>query len=305
MKKHILAVTMVIAIVIILNAEVYPVSVYAKEDANKEGPQQVSGIETCRASRMDFKLTINFYGRVESKKVVELRAPVSGRIISFMKTDEEVVKKGEILYVIGGPEIERRLRALNLEVLQLKGLLSELQGMLKTKEMALQKNLISINEFESVKLKLIKTQMDYDEAMLRVHQLQSSLKVRAPIQGRFVRRRFSEGQDVHGGDIVGYIVDTQHLRVTALIFPPGDREELKGKKAVIYTRDGLSVHGTVKKVLTERTLSGGVRVWIGHLSRILCLGIEFSVKYLSQLVGIGLKYRHRIPPSTLYQPFPL
>ncbi len=43
----------------------------------------------------------------------------------------------------------------------------------------------------------------------------------------------------------------------------------------------------------------------GHLSRVLCLGVEFSVKYLSQFISIGLKNRHWISPSTLQEPFPL
>ncbi len=38
---------------------------------------------------------------------------------------------------------------------------------------------------------------------------------------------------------------------------------------------------------------------IGHLSRILCLGIEFSIKNLSKFIGISFQYRYRIFTSAL------
>ncbi len=140
--------------------------------------------------------------------------------------------------------------------------------------MPFKRKLISIDELEAVKLQLIKTENAYNESLLKLHQLEDSLKLRAPLEGRFTRRTVFEGQDVDRGEVIGYIVDTRHLRVVGTAFPRHEYTEIKGKKAVIYTGDGLSVHGTVKNVLTERAPSGGVRVWIesGDIDRALRVG---------------------------------
>jgi len=42
-----------------------------------------------------------------------------------------------------------------------------------------------------------------------------------------------------------------------------------------------------------------------HMSRMLCLGIKFPVKYLSQLIGISLENGDRFSPPSLLKPLPL
>ncbi len=262
MKNPVMAVSIFIALLITIIAAGYPLSSHGEGLVRVKETTQGFRIKTSRPSKRDFRLTINFYGSVLSQHKVALRAPVSGRIMEVRTVDEKEVKKGDILFVMGGPEVERKIQALNSQASHLRGLLSELRGVLERKKSALQKKLISIDELEAVKLQLIKTENAYNETLLRLHQLEDSLKVRASLEGRFTRRKVVEGQDVDRGEIIGHIIDTRHLRVVGTAFPPHEYTEIKGKKAVIYTGDGLSVHGTVKKLLTERTTSGGVRVWI-------------------------------------------
>jgi len=59
------------------------------------------------------------------------------------------------------------------------------------------------------------------------------------------------------------------------------------------------------KPRTIKVGGGDIEIRMQHLSRILCLGIESSVKNLSEFIGICLEYRHRTAPSTLKQPLPL
>ncbi len=262
MRNLILVVSIVIAILIIIIAGGYLVSAHGEDVVRVKDTLQGFRIETSRPSKRDFRLTINFYGSVLSQHKVALRAPISGRIMKIRAVDEAEVRKGDILFVMGGPEVERKKQALNSQASHLRGLLSELRGVLERKKTSLKKNLISIDELEAVKLQLIKTENAYNETLLGLHQLEDSLRGRAPLEGRFTRRIFAEGQDVDRGEIIGYIIDTRHLRVVATAFPREEDIEIKGKKAVIYTSDGISVQGTVKNVLTERAPSGGVRVWI-------------------------------------------
>ncbi|NOY64369.1 MAG: efflux RND transporter periplasmic adaptor subunit [Nitrospirae bacterium] len=262
MKNFILVVAIVIAILIIIIAGGYLVSGHADEKTNKRDAIHGFRIETSRPSKKDFKLSVNCYGSVVSQNVVAIRAPLQGRIVKINVAEESSVKKGDILFIMGGPDIERKLQILNFQASHLGELISELKGVLQRKKDALHKRLISIDELEAAKLNLLKTRRVYDETLLRLHQLQDSLKIRAPFDGVFTKRIFIEGQDVDKGEIIGYIIDTQHLRVIATAFPLKEDREIKGKEAVIFTRDGNSVHGTVKKVLTERTPSGGVNLYV-------------------------------------------
>ncbi len=251
-----------VAILSIILAGGYLLSNHVKGDTiEKENPQGFR-IETSRPSRRDFKQTLDLFGRVASQRLLPVKAPLKGRIIRVNITDESSVKKGDSLFVMGGPAIERKRQLLKSQSRHIKRYLLELKKTLRRKELALKRRLISIDEVEAVRLELLRTRRQYDEAMLRLNQLEDSLILRASSGGIFTKRTVMDGEDVERGDLLGSIIDTQHLRVIATVFPENKGPGLKGKEAVIHTQDDLTAHGRVTKVLTERTPSGGVVIWI-------------------------------------------
>ncbi len=137
MRNPVMAFSIFIALLITIIGGGYPLSAHGEALARGKDTLQGFRIKTSRPSKRPFRVTINFYGGVVSQHKVALRAPISGRIMKIRAADEAEVKKGDILFVMGGPEVERKIQALNSQASHLRGLLSELRGVLKRKESAL------------------------------------------------------------------------------------------------------------------------------------------------------------------------
>lgn len=222
--------------------------------------------------RRDFCRTVPFTGEVLSRRSVRITALTSGRIVSLGVSDESRVKAGEVLFVLGGPEVEKRLGSLRTEIriLQQRILLAE--KALKLKKKGFSARLIPYSEVLSAEEHLWRLKSELSARQNAFHLLESYLRIRAPIAGIFTRRRVSVGQWVEKGAVLAEIVDPERVWIRALVFPPrGFR--LSRKPARILLPDRV-LPARVTRVAPEETPVGGRIVFLSgpELSRYLAPG---------------------------------
>jgi len=99
------------------------------------------------------------------------------------------------------------------------------------------------------------------ETRLSLKALENQINLTAPIDGIFTNRLVSVGQEVNAGQVVGEIIDTGRLRITASLFPPRVIE-LQGKEATIRLSENQTLTGIVQRVLPQALSTGAVTVWI-------------------------------------------
>ncbi|MEC4684902.1 MAG: efflux RND transporter periplasmic adaptor subunit [Nitrospirota bacterium] len=260
MKRPISGITIISIIAIALAAGYFLIERGNREISAGKGPQPVL-IETGRPSLRDFRLSAEWIGRVESRYLVKVVALEEGRVISVDTADETVIKKGALLFTMGGPGINSRLAYLKDRVASLEQRLSISEARVKRKRQAVKQRFSSRDELETAEDALARIQSDLSKTGHDLQLLEDLIRIRAPIRGVFTRRTVTAGQDVEKGMILGYITDPAHLRIVATLFP-GPTVSLQGKTAIVHTPEGQTITGKITRVLPEHTPAGGTVVWI-------------------------------------------
>ncbi len=222
--------------------------------------------------RRDFRRTVPFVGKVFPKKGVRITALMPGRIVSIGVPDESWVKAGEVLFVLGGPELERRLATLRSQVATLERAISLAEEAVRLKKEGVKARIIPYREFLNAKEHLLQLKNELVARKNELHLFESRLRIRAPISGIFTRRRVSIGQDVEKGTILAEVVDPQDLRVRATVFLT-KKADLTGKLALIYLPN-RPLFAKVVGVAPEQTPAGGITVFLEgkDISRFLVPG---------------------------------
>ncbi len=94
---------------------------------NKSGVKKVTEktkffdmIKTAVPVQKDFVETRHFFGKVKSLKRIDITAFETGRIISMPVKDGMPVKKGRLLFIIGGPSVNYKLNTITNNIVMMK-----------------------------------------------------------------------------------------------------------------------------------------------------------------------------------------
>ncbi len=260
MKRPILKITIISIIAIALAAGYFLIERGSREISAGKGPQPVL-IETGRPLHRDLRLSTGWIGRVESRYSVKVVALEEGRIVSVDTADETVVKKGDLLFSMGGPEINSRIAYMKDRVASLRQRLSISAARVKRKRQAVKLRFSSRDELETAEDALARIQTDLSRTRHDLQLLVDLIKIRSPVHGVFTRRTVNAGQDVGKGMILGYITDPRRLRIVATLFP-GSAVSIQGKTAIVHTENKQTISGKITRVLPEHSPAGGTIVWI-------------------------------------------
>jgi len=236
-----------------------PVSGKAKPQGSS--PVTPSHITTSRPQRMDFMRKVRWSGVVVPRSDVKVLALVSGRIISQRAEDGAYVRRGDVLFTMGGPTIEARLKALGEKKRLMEKRVVIAEKDISVKREAVRQKMIRGAEERAAEdsLNLLKAELaDIKEADA---YLRRGLKVRSPVGGVFTGRRVSRGQFVERDALLGEVISTGALRLRASVFLR-ERGNLKGKKALIKQRGVVVAEGVVTRVLPRITKDGATVIWI-------------------------------------------
>jgi len=261
MRQYITGISTLIAMAAVLAGAIWlgrpcPLEV----TANIPKPLAAAMIEAKRPMRRDFYKRLYWFGRVESKATWRLMALTSGQITAIKAMDGSPVRKGNILFILGGPRIKHKLKALRQHVATIEEQVSLAMGIVRMRRDAMAEKMAKREDLLSAQEHLARLKDDLSTAKKELSVLRDALIVRSPGDGIFTNRQVSPGQDVEQGAHLADVISPE-LRISARLFPYTG-VSLDGKRAVVQMAFGSEITGTVVRVLPERTAEGATVIWI-------------------------------------------
>jgi len=240
-------------------------------------------IATAPPVRRVFSRRVPWIGTVESQASVELIALVSGRVEAIAANDQAPIAKGQCVARLGGSQVEARRARLAAEAESLKSQLDLARQTVGWLEARLNEQLATHDQVAAARAEEVKLETQLREARLNAETFEHQVSICATISGIFTNRRVSVGQSVDAGQAIGQVIDTEHLRITASLFPPQGMA-LQEKQAVVNLAESQLVTGVVRRVLPQDSATGAVMIWIegpqinAHLRPGQSVGGEIVVK---------------------------
>ncbi len=218
-------------------------------------------VVTAQPIRHRFYLRVPWSGTVEPCASVTLITRTDGRITAIEAEDQSRIAKGAPVARLGGPLLETRHTRLAGKIKSLKSQLNLARQTVEELEQNLRARLTTNNKVAAAQDAQLKLKGQLRQARLNLAAFEKQILISAPMSGIFTRRMVSVGQDVSTGQVVGGIIGTDHLRITASLFPPPGFD-LQGKKATVRLRQDQAVSGIIRYLLPETDSTGAVMVWI-------------------------------------------
>lgn len=219
-------------------------------------------VETVQPEKHDFFLVIPWFGQVLPTQSVTLVARVAGTVTSLEVKDGAMVQAGDELFVLGGREIESRRTDLKTRLQSTQQSLKLAQQDLHIRQSMLNGQLSSKEQVNTAKQAVAQATAQLSIIKQAVAAFDASLSIRASISGNFTGRTVSVGQYVSVGSVLANIINLNHVRIQASLFPPQDIS-LQGLQALFGRGlDGRERHGKVVRVFPDTNAAGAVQVWI-------------------------------------------
>lgn len=212
-------------------------------------------------SRRNFVRSIPFLGVTFSKNDVKLISLESGRINSILVRDGERVKKGTVIFQLGGPVISSEMGILKSKVKSLKKRYSLAMKIVFLRREGAKNRITSLDKLREAEENAEKIKGNLISAEKNLKLFEENTKVRAPINGIFASRRVNVGQEVEKGEVLGEVIDPTHLRIEARIFNKILKSPI-GMEAIVTTPEGEKLKGKVTRAFPGGEHSGGLVVWI-------------------------------------------
>jgi len=218
-------------------------------------------ITSALPARRTFSLRIPLIGKVESRASVELTALMAGRVEVINAEDQRQLEKGQRVMQLGGTRIEDARARLMTEIESLVTQVDLARQTVERLKESLQTRLATKDQLAAAQDAKVGLETQLREAQLNLETLENQINILAPMEGVFTDRRVSVGQDVNAGQVVGEIIDTSRLRISASLFPPRG-VKLQNKEATIRLSENRTLTGTVRRILPRALSTGAVTVWI-------------------------------------------
>ena len=143
-----------------------------------------------------------YTGRLAAVAEVELRAQVSGYLESIHFKDGQIVKKGDLLFVIDPRPYQAVLDRANAQVKQAEAALALADANLNRAQELSSKKVVASSELDDQRSKQLEAAAAIQVAQAEVKSAQLNLdftRISAPISGRINRHLVSEGNLISGG----------------------------------------------------------------------------------------------------------
>ncbi len=218
-------------------------------------------IKTSFVQRKDFKVVAHFFGKAKAKNKVTITTLEAGNILSIDVADESFVKKGDVIFTLGGVKINTSMTSIKQKIESLKQQQATATVAMSHKQQALEQKIASFDEFNKAKVTLANLNIQLKEALGQLQALEDAIRIKSPISGIFTNRKVNVGQNVEKADLLAEIIDPNNLRISATLFP-SKGAQLQGCLATINIARDKILSGVVISVLAQRTSTGGTMAWI-------------------------------------------
>jgi RND family efflux transporter MFP subunit len=195
---------LLIVLVVIAAAAIgyrYMVAPQSAQQAAPAGPP-APAVTVAKPLVQDLMEWRDFTGQFEARESVEIRVRVSGYLESVDFTDGQLVKKGDLLFVIEPRPYEIALDSAKAQLTQAEAQLQLAQVQLDRTSKLLKNDYASKETFDERTAEVQSAAASRDNALAAVNQAQLNLdytRVMAPVSGRVGRHEVSVGNLVMGG----------------------------------------------------------------------------------------------------------
>lgn len=208
-----------------------------------------------------FTSRLTWMGTVESQASVALTALINGRVEVVTAEDQAPVKTGESVMRLGGFQIEKQRANLQAEIDAAAAQLNLARQTAQRLQDGLSMQLATKDQVAAARATQIKLTSQLDQARLHLQDFERKTQISATMPGVFTRRQVSVGQDVAAGQVVGTIVDPNHLRIVASFFLDSGME-VSGQTVTVDRPGRSPLTGSVQRVLPRAATTGATVVWI-------------------------------------------
>jgi RND family efflux transporter MFP subunit len=241
-------------------------------------------IITSKAAFHSFVQQVPWIGIVQSRASVQLITLVAGRIEAIEVDDQRAVQAGTVVMRLGGARIKTQRAPMQAAIDSFKSQLALAEQRVDRLSEDLKDQLATRDQLTVAQEARLKLQGQLRDAELALQVFDAQLVVRGGTAGVFTNRQVSVGQTVEPGQVVGEVIDPNHLRIVASLLrgegilpllptagkmPAGrkagmasPRAVLKGKEATVRLSDNEVIHGSVQHVLPQMGPTGASEVWI-------------------------------------------
>ncbi len=220
-----------------------------------------SMIRTAEPKKMDFTEALRWFGTAKSRSKVPVYTMTAGRIISLKVSDGSSVRRGDVLFTIGGPRTLGEMKTLKEKIRLTKKRITLAKKDVRIKVEAVRRKMIKGGELRAAEDALMKLNLELVGLQQEMTSLRGGLTVAAPVEGVFTNRLVNKGQYVEKGVRLADVISPNSIRIRASIYPPA-KVRLKGLKAIINGPGVKTIIGTVKKIMPELTKGGATIIWI-------------------------------------------
>jgi len=222
--------------------------------------ESVLRIETSKPVRCDFARNVAWVGRVEAIVCVPVKPSAGGQILSVEAQDERPVRKGQVLFELGGAELEAQRATLRAREAALRKRLDLATRVVERKQNAADAHLASLTALQTAEDARAQIEADLAAVREEAKLCETSRHVRAPVDGTFTRRHAQPGQRVVAGETLGWLINPERLRIVARVYAEG--ESLRGLPAEVDLPSGQTARAKVAEVRPEGDALGARLVWI-------------------------------------------
>jgi RND family efflux transporter MFP subunit len=233
---------------------------FSRNQSSDKEPASLQFITLAKPVTRDFRLRVPWIGEVRGQSSIKLTATTSGQVKAIEAKDEAPIKAGSAVMRLGGVQIESKGAELKAAIDSLEAQLPLATQRVERLEQSVKEQLSTRDELATAQEEQMKLEAQLRDARLALDSFEKQVEIEAPVSGIFTGRKVSAGQAVTAGDVVAEIVDPNHLRVTASLFPP-DGVKLEGKQANVRL-SSREISATVTRVLPEVSETGATVVWI-------------------------------------------
>ena len=218
-------------------------------------------IHSSQPALRTFKRVVSWIGTVESQEIVDLKTLVSGRIVAIEVQDQSRVDQGKTIFRIGGPQVEGQRVILKSEWESMEARLEFARQTIERLKQSFQAHVVTEDQVAEGQDHYFELLDLFQEAKMNMEISENKTVILAPVNGVFTSRTVSPGQDVSIDQIIGQVLNVNHLRIVATLFSRNEIEFL-GREATIMMDESRALVGTVVRVLPLATETGAIQVWI-------------------------------------------
>ncbi len=207
-----------------------------------------------------FNRVLPWFGQVQSSQAVSILARTNGLIVNIGSEDETPVQQGDTLFLLAGKDVEAKAMDLQQQYQQAQTEVTLAQKNLDLKQSLLAQGLTTHEQINMSKNNLALARAHRSSVKQAITSLHTGTKIMAPITGIFTARHVYIGQYTIAGTELARIVDTQHKRIKAALFPTSGATL---KEMQIYI-DGepQAQQAHVTSILPETTQQGATQLWL-------------------------------------------